>query len=470
MTETIDSVYESQTAAEELPEVKEGDLVSVNFAGPETRGIYVSVAGKVLDVVSDGFVVSDDTYEGKGLAVRAREEEDERRVHVQVVHPDRDGWEKVRTINKGWCSPDQVDIELRRKKDDSEETDKTDKGTEEQAKLLYGQSLKEPGQVDLEAIDRILSDPTSSPSTHANAILALTKVAAELDDVGGDFVDELDTLLGRPSLKTETVLRCLRYIASNDPGAVAELHEDVVSRIDVENDDVTRAATGCCVELVQHDPELLFGDVPVFGSLLQSDDETVCRNSVYVLTCVAEEYPEEVLPAVQDVIGSLEDGDPDGSKSSLIGKVSRHYPGATLNAVPALRRLLHEDTNLKTTANAVGALADIAAEYPEVAVEHGCVESASELLDHDDETVRYNTCGLLEEVSKGKPEAIDPVVPKLLERLEDDHVGVRVKTIYVLGEVREPRALEPLESIEEKDPSDRVREIAEKAVWRIKTE
>jgi hypothetical protein len=346
--------------------------------------------------------------------------------------------------------------------------EKTDRGTEEMAKFLYGQSLKKAGDVDLSAIDRILSDPTASPSAHANAILALTQVAAELDDVGGDFVEDLGTLVDRPSLETEVVLRCLRHIASNDPGAVAELHEDIVSRIDVENDGVTRAATGCCVELAHDDPELLLDDVPVFGSLLSSDDETVCRNSVYVLTCVAEEYPEEVLPAVQDVIGSLEDGDPDGSKSSLIGKVSRHYPDATVDAVPVLRRLLHEDTDLKTTANAVGALADIAAEYPEVVVEHGCVESASKLLDHDDETVRYNTCGLLEEVSKGEPEAIDPVVPELLERLEDDHIGVRVKTIYVLGEIREPRALECLESIEKDDPSDRVREIAEKAVWRIK--
>jgi hypothetical protein len=298
----------------------------------------------------------------------------------------------------------------------------------------------------------------------------LTKVAAELDDIGGAFVSDLGTLLGRPSLKTETVLRCLRHIASNDPGAVAKLHEDIVSRIDIENNGVTRAATGCCVELVQHDPELPLGDVPLFGSLLGSDDETVRRNSVYVLTCVAEEYPEEILPAVQDVIGTLEDGDPNGSKLSLIGKVSRHYPDATVEAVPALRRLSHKDTDLKTTANAVGALADIAAEYPEEVVEHGCVESASELLDHDDETVRYNACGLLEEVSKGEPEAIDPVVPKLLERLEDDHEGVRVKTIYVLGETRERRALEPLKDIEEEDPSDRVREIAQKAVWRIKKE
>jgi hypothetical protein len=465
MTETVDSVYESQTAAEELPEVKEGDLVSVNFAGPETRGIYVSVAGKVLDVVSDGFVVSDNSYEGKQLGVRAREEDGERRVHVQVVNPDGGGWEKVRTINKGYR--DQVKVELRRRKDDSEEEGETERGTEETAEFLYGQALEEPEDVDLSAIDRILSDRTASPSAHANATLALTKVAAELDDAGGDFVKDLGTLLGRPSLKTETVLRCLRHIASNDSEAVAELHGDVVSRIDIEDDEVTRAATGCCVELAQYDPEVLLGDVPVFGSLLQSDDETVCRNSVYVLTCVAEEYPEEVLPAVQDVISTLEDGDPDGSKSSLIGKVSRHYPGATVDAVPALRGLLHKDTDLKTTANAVGALADIAAEYPDVVVEHGCVESGSELLDHDDETVRYNTCGLLEEVSKGKPEAIQPVVPKLLERLEDDHEGVRVKTIYVLGEVREPRALEPLESIEEEDPSDRVQEIAEKAVWRI---
>jgi len=178
------------------------------------------------------------------------------------------------------------------------------------------------------------------------------------------------------------------------------------------------------------------------------------------------------LPAVDDVITSLDrHGDPDGSKSSLVGRISRHYPDATVEAVPVLQDIL-EGSGKKTTkkkvnvkANAVGALADIAKEHPDEVVD--TLERAEELLEHKDGTVRYNTCGLIEEISKQKPREVKRLSPRLIEKLDDDHQGVRLKVAFVLGEIKCEDAVERLEKLEEQDPSVEVRRLAEKAVERI---
>jgi hypothetical protein len=466
---TSESIYGTRPAIEELPELREGEVVNLEFSGPETHGLYVSVTGDVIDILEDGFVVDGNRFEDKDLRVKACDEEGERRVHVQVVYSDSEEWEKMRTINVRMWDPDQVNIDLRRRTRSRASEDGN--GITEQAKDVYKKAQESPEEVNVDVIEWFLSNPGAPVPAHASAVSALTRLVIEREDIDGvRFVDQLEAILGRPSLKNVVVLRCLRHIASENPGSVAGLRPEIISCIDTEDDEVTRAATGCCVELAQENPELLLEDVPLFGSLLHSEDETVRRNSVYVLTRVSEEHPEEVLPAVQDVIDNLKDQnrDPNGSKSNLIGRVSRHYPDATVGAVPALHQLLHEDISPKTTANAVGALADIAKQYPEDVVEDGCVESVSELLGNDDETVRYNACGMLEEVSKGDPEAIQTVVPELLERLEDGDEGVRIKTAYTLGEIREEKALGRLEELEKEDTSERVREIAGMAVVRIK--
>mgnify|MGYP002338705564 CR=1 FL=1 len=329
-------------------------------------------------------------------------------------------------------------------------------------------------EVDENEILDLIANPPVPGKVYSNAVTALARVAAERDDVGGEFVEPLERLLNRPSVKTEIALRALRHVASNDPESVAEVHEDVVSCVEIDADDhaVNRAATGCSVELAYADSGLLMEYTPLFGSLLDSEDETVRRNCVYVLTCVAKEHPEEVLPAVDDVISSLDrHGDPDGSKSSLVGRISRHYPDATVEAVPVLQDILegsgkkNTKKKAKVKANALGALADIAKEHPDEVVDS--LERAEELLEHQDGTVRYNTCGLIEEVSKQKPREVENLSPKLIGGLDDDHQGVRLKTAFVLGEIKADDAVERLKELKDGDPSIEVRRLAEKAVWRI---
>ncbi len=342
------------------------------------------------------------------------------------------------------------------------------------ARNLFKKAVDSPEEVDEDAIYSLMSVPPVSGPVYANAVRALTRVAVERDDVGGRFVEPLERFLKRPPLKDTIALAALRHVASNDPGAVAEIHEEIISKVDVEatleseDHGATRAATGCCVEIACDDAEALVGYVPLFGSLLASRDETTRRNCMYVLTQVADDYPEEVLPAVDDVADSLRrDGeDPDGTKSSLIGRVARHYPDAVSGAAPELRGLLSgSDVEPHAKANAAGALACIAKEHPDVVLE--CVRSSSLLLEHDDETVRYNVCGLLEELSKSEPEEVKKVSQEIIERLEDTHPGVRLKTVFILGEIREQDAIGRLKNKSKKDSSRRVRELASRAVDRI---
>jgi len=131
--------------------------------------------------------------------------------------------------------------------------------------------------VDEKEILNLIAEPPVSPKVYASAVTALARVAMERDDVGSEFVDPLERFLNRPSVKTKIALRALRHVSSNDPESVAEVYEDIVSciQIDVDDHSVNRAATGCCVELAHADAGLLMEYTPLFGSLLDSEDETV---------------------------------------------------------------------------------------------------------------------------------------------------------------------------------------------------
>lgn len=349
-----------------------------------------------------------------------------------------------------------------------EEDDEGDRNDIERARKLFKTAVDEPDSVDKDEILELISEPPVQASVYSNAVTALARIAAERDDIGGEFVNPLERFLERPSLKDEVALRALRHVASNDPEKVSGLRDEIIAKIDTEYSPdvtVTRAATGCCVEIANADPDVLIDYTPLFGTLLHSNDETIKRNSVYVLTCIADEHPEEVLPAVQDVVEALEDGDPDGSKTSLLGKVSRHYPDATVDAAPVLEDFIQDDVSSKTKANAVGVFADIAKEYPGEVSEY--VESAEALLKHEDATVRHNTCGFFEEVSKGCPEAVKPLVSDLIRRLDDENPSVRLKATYILGELRAEEAAAKLEEVSEEDTWSKTRKMAEMALSRM---
>jgi HEAT repeat protein len=59
-----------------------------------------------------------------------------------------------------------------------------------------------------------------------------------------------------------------------------------------------------------------------------------------------------------------------------------------------------------------------------------------------------------------------PAVPVLIEALKDS--SVRDRAVYALGEIGDPRAIEPLEEVAKNDPDSHVRSAAAQAIEKIK--
>ena len=329
---------------------------------------------------------------------------------------------------------------------------------------LYQQAAEDPYQIATADLRPILTDPTAPPGAHANAIRALTEIIQSGRTTGAEFVDTLETLLGRPSLDTAVVLECLYEIAQQGSEAVVDAYDTIIEATALDGNTATRHATSCCVELVDPYPEVVMDSVPLFGALLDVEDHRTRDNVLYVLSHLADEYPEAVLPAVQDVIDTIGSGDLTATKTSFLGRVSRHHPEATREAIPALSELT-DTSDPMILANVFGIFGDIAKTYPEDVVD--LLDTAFVYIGHTDETVRYNVCAFFEDIAKHDPEAVEFAIDSLIERLHDEDEGTRLKATFTLGEIRAESALDQLQNLARDDPSSEVRSLAHKAVHRI---
>ena len=116
-------------------------------------------------------------------------------------------------------------------------------------------------------------------------------------------------------------------------------------------------------------------------------------------------------------------------------------------------------------ANAAGLLADLSDEYPEKV--RSSVSYVIELLDDDDEKVRYNATSILSRVAKQYPEDVEPAIPSLIDTLDDDFEYSRGNACWALGYLAAESAVETLRERKQSDPDEEVRAVAEQAIQMI---
>lgn len=333
----------------------------------------------------------------------------------------------------------------------------------ERVKELCSLAMSDPQQVDVDELADILSTPTVSPKAHGAAIVALSNVARVRDDVGETFVGDVHRLLGRPTLDEALVLRCLRQLATNAPEPVLPVREAITDRIELDESDVTQAATGCCVELVGESPTAFVDEAPLLSALLDVENETTRKNAVYVLSKIADVYPEEVKPLVPQLLTGITDRDETYQTNALstLGKIASAYPTAVKPATDELAELTSAAAP-KIRANAAGILADIAEVHPEVVAEH--VPVLVDCLQSDDEYLRGNAATAVLHVGVENPDAAEQAIPALVELLDDPSPIVRRTACKALGQLKATVALVQLESVAQSDEDEAVRELASWAV------
>ncbi len=264
---------------------------------------------------------------------------------------------------------------------------------------------------------------------------------------------------------------------SDDSEGIAEL----IEKIQATDERDQRIAFARLAKTVENDPECGLDAIPVLTSELRGFEIELQAEALHILSLVAEEYPEQVTPAADEVITVL---DPETHSEliadaiDIVAAIAESEPDAVIDAVPKLATILQEGssaesqilTALKRIAEAypdevvpvtpqlityieqdsdshrIGAIAvlgTLSKDYPHIAEE--TIPTATELLDAENHMLRANAAGLLADLSDEYPEKVRSSVSRAIELLDDDDEKVRYNATSILARVAKqyPEDVEP---------------------------
>ena len=264
---------------------------------------------------------------------------------------------------------------------------------------------------------------------------------------------------------------------SDDSEGVAEL----IDTLQTEDGRTQRIALARLAKAVESNPEQGLDAVPILTSELRGLETELQAESLYILSTVAEDYPEQVTPGTDEVLPLLDkeiDSELLTDAIEIVAAIAEYEPDAVVDGVPKLATVLQEGssadpmalTALKRIADlypdtvvpvtpelisyieqgsdvhrtgAIAVLGTLSKEYPHVAEE--TIPTAIELLDAENHMLRANAAGLLADLADEYPSKIRPSVSRAIELLDDDDEKVRYNATSILARVAKqyPEDVEP---------------------------
>ena len=145
------------------------------------------------------------------------------------------------------------------------------------------------------------------------------------------------------------------FPTSNGGGEIAELIETIQYRY-FTNDVIgqsggreQRIALAQLAKTVENEPERGVDAIPVLTAELQTVDVELQAESLYILSRVAEEYPEQIRPVAGEVIPLLDQESNSGLLAEtieIIAAIAEYDPDAVVDAVPKLAIVLQDGSRV----------------------------------------------------------------------------------------------------------------------------
>jgi hypothetical protein len=227
-------------------------------------------------------------------------------------------------------------------------------------------------------------------------------------------------------------------------------HEEENFRVGIA-EDIRRVA--------KNSPESVVEYVPLLASHVDAEPKEVGKEIVLSIGYIAREFPEEVVPVVNEISDKVAEM-PTRSLFS-IGQVLKKYPIFGEPMIPELAEMLDEK-NHRVRNNALATLTDLSDEYPEKLKEY--VPRLGDLLDDEDEYIRYNAVTSLSRIGIEYPSEVEGFSPRVIGMLDSELDRTRESACWFLGYVGHEQARSELEKVANGDPSKDVREAAETSI------
>ncbi|TYL37946.1 hypothetical protein CV102_14595 [Natronococcus pandeyae] len=186
------------------------------------------------------------------------------------------------------------------------------------------------------------------------------------------------------------------------------------------------------------------------------------------LTRIAAERPEAVVDRAERIAELLGDDHHlvRAGTCEVLESVAETHPAAVEPFVPSLVDRLASDTEHPVPWRAADALNAAGDEYPIRVGEElrGVLDTIETFLERRDPGIRGVGVGLLAYAAQADADAVDDLVPRVHDLLEDDQAPVRANAALTLGLAGRGEAVDDLESLAADDPEPSVRDAATRAI------
>ncbi len=223
-----------------------------------------------------------------------------------------------------------------------------------------------------------------------------------------------------------------------------------------------RPATRCLVYLAE-DPAAIFELVPHLAIAAELEDLPTQRAVLFVLSRLASEHPEEVMPLLDVLVDGIASDDENCQQNALsaLGRIVQSYPGAAEPVSDEVAQLF-DSNDAGVRANAVGLFGDLSVEHPAVAMRYG--PEMLELLDDEAAKVRRHASIALLRAGEADREVFQSHAGVLEAALGDDVTEVRRNVCSILGNEKLEVDVARLQQLARNDPDEIVRE---RAAWAV---
>ncbi|WP_440767105.1 HEAT repeat domain-containing protein [Natronorubrum sp. DTA7] len=237
--------------------------------------------------------------------------------------------------------------------------------------------------------------------------------------------------------------------------AVRPVLDEVASLANDDNAAIALRAITVLRTVAKRDPASLEGRLTGLVDTAGADIVDVQLTGSNVLATLVVERPDLVAPFVRQLLEGIRVTEPDPQGEDLSDVVTDEVTRRTIQD--------HEDEERKRRLSARQTLSNVVVATVESEPQSAfdAVDALITLLDDTYPAISGGAIDALAQLAAAKPAVVAPVSDRLIDRLDDDSVVVRARTVRAVGYLGDDAAVPKLRDVAATDANQDVRELAD---------
>ncbi|QLG50194.1 HEAT repeat domain-containing protein [Natrinema halophilum] len=261
-------------------------------------------------------------------------------------------------------------------------------------------------------------------------------------------------------------LRCVLFVAVDDPSRVAEISEHVIERLDDDFPVAGSTAAAVLASIADDHPDAVRPGLPALVGKLDEHPPQTGYRAARALSPFLEEDPRGFVPEADALLDVLIDPPEVWAPNSAA--LQDFPPDQRLSITNTLTSRRNEIVKERARNSgirelAAHALVEVTAREPDAVADR--LHELSPALSNDPPIARAATIDAIANVAEVDPTAATPLTDALIARLDDDAEFVRAHAVRALGFAEAVDAVDPLRELADDATGDLEELAADTADW-----